>query len=131
MTHSLKKLRAIIDAAYYDCERLCDANGRAQGAFREAYDHALTGERKHRAIGRRFTSGRCGYRAPADLAAKLFALRFFLQGATDKPEDVLEMRDDKRCAFVAARYCPPKAIAALRRTHHEAFALDYSAEFPR
>ena len=88
----------------------------------KAYDHAKKGERAHRDLGRRVTSGLCGYRVSITDTACIFVGRAFVrQLTTDKPLIGPDIRDDIQHAYMAA--------LALKRAY--AHVIEYGGNADR
>ncbi len=74
----MNKIQKRIWAAYVACERLCESDRDADTWLRRAFEEARKGEQQHRATGKRFTRGACGYKLPVADAARFFAVKWFL-----------------------------------------------------
>lgn len=127
-----------IQACYGDCYRLAMRFG-ADGLLSQSLEAAREGERSHRRIGGRLTSGHARYRWPVADAARYFACKWFLDvAAYAPPQDwasATELRDDCRLAYAACSKVlrgigerHAEELDKLRSDFADVLALDYAEE---
>lgn len=109
--------REAVNTLYNHCERVCDNAGpgwgRLQREFIELYETALKQERENRAMGRRFTNGRAGYKGSAALAARYFVIKCLLLDPVDPAKGESALAYTKRLASVRRDY----QLGAFIRAH--------------
>lgn len=139
----MNKIKGRIWDAYVACERLCESDRDADTWLRKAFDEAGTGEKQHRAAGRRFTNGAAAYKLPVADAARFFAVKWFLDTERGSPgrggqpldfADACSLRPDALYALGARdRVVADKGKAVrwndLRSEYADVVGLDYSEVF--